>query len=118
MYCYAIPEADAGHNDTDVEIPDHIKQENIHYWRKHHNLHGWFENLYRKKGGSAVDFNCVNVRLTNEDLDQLKEDVVSNKLSSGDNKPDEESMVNDIIFIIKAKEAIARGLVVFYDSWW
>lgn len=124
MYCYAIPEGDAGHNDTDVKIPESIQREDIHYWRKHGNLHGWMENLYREKGGNADSFNCTNVRLTNEDLDRLKEDVVSDKLPHtegfffGDNKPDEDSMADDIVFIVKAREAIARGMAVFYDSWW
>ena len=123
MYCYAIPEKDAGHNDTDVKIPESIKREEIFYWRKAHDLHGWFENLYREKGGTA-EFNCVNVRLTNEDLDRLKHDVINYKLPQttgfffGDNPPDDESIANDIVFIVKAREAIARGMAVFYDSWW
>jgi len=124
MYCYAIPEKEAGHNDTDVKIPENIPREDIHYWRKHHNLHGWMENLYRDKGGNAESFNCVNVRLYEEDLDKLKKDVVDNQLPHtegfffGNNPPDEETVANDIVFIVKAREAIARGMAVFYDSWW
>lgn len=124
MYCYAIPEKDAGHNDTDVKIPEDIQREEVFYWRKHHDLHGWFENLYREKGGNADSFNCANVRLTNEDLDRLKDDLVASKLPHtegfffGDNPPDEETLANDIVFIVKAREAIARGMAVFYDSWW
>ena len=26
----------------------------IHYWRKHPNLHGWMEELYRAKGGTEA----------------------------------------------------------------
>lgn len=123
MYCYAIPEKDAGHNDTDVKIPEEIQREQIFYWRKHHDLHGWMENLYREKGGSK-EFNCTNVRLTVEDLDRLKDDLVANKLPHtegfffGNNPPDEETIANDIVFIVKAKEAIEEGKAVFYDSWW
>lgn len=123
MYCYAIPEKDAGHNDTDVKIPEEIQREEIFYWRKHHDLHGWMENLYREKGGSK-EFNCANVRLTVEDLDRLKNDLVANKLPHtegfffGNNPPDEETIANDIVFIVKAKEAIEEGKAVFYDSWW
>lgn len=47
----------------------------LHYWRKHPNLHGWMEALYREKGGSADEFNCVSVALTREDLDRLEADV-------------------------------------------
>lgn len=124
MFCYAIPEKDAGHNETDVKIPEDIKREEIFYWRKAHDLHGWFKNLYYSKGGSAEIFNCVNVRLTNEDLDHLKHDLINYKLPNttgfffGNNPPDDESVANDIIFIVKAREAIARGMAVFYDSWW
>ena len=35
----------------------------IHQWRKHPNLHGWVENVYRRKGGSQ-EFNCTPVQLT------------------------------------------------------
>jgi hypothetical protein len=124
MYCYAVPEDKVSSTETDVEIPVNIQKEEIFYWRKHHDLHGWFENLYYYKGGSAESFNCVNVRLTNEDLDRLKEAVVSQGLPNttgfffGNNPPDDESVANDIIFIVKAREAIARGMAVFYDSWW
>lgn len=124
MYSYAIPEKDAGHNDTDVKIPESVEREQIHYWRKHHDLHGWMENLYRQKGGNADSFNCTNVRLTEEDLDNLKKDIVEDKLPGtagfffGNNPPDEESMADDMVFIVKAREAIARGMAVFYDSWW
>jgi hypothetical protein len=31
----------------------------LHYWRKHPNLHGWMEQHYREKGDSAKSFNCV-----------------------------------------------------------
>lgn len=123
MYCYAISDKDAGHNDTDVKIPEGIKREEVHYWRKHHDLHGWMENLYREKGG-CQEFNCTNVRLTEEDLDRLKADLTSNKLPHtegfffGNNPPDDETLADDITFIVKAKEAIGKGLAVFYDSWW
>lgn len=123
MYSYAIPQKDAGHNDTDVKIPEGIQREEIFYWRKHHDLHGWMENLYREKGGNK-EFNCTNVRLTEEDLDRLKNDLVNSRLPHtegfffGNNPPDDETLANDIVFIVKAKEAIASGMAVFYDSWW
>ena len=41
------------------------------YWRKHPNLQGFMENLYRSKGGNAEYFNCEDVELTLEDLDRL-----------------------------------------------
>ena len=94
------------------------------YWRKHHNLHGWMERLYRAKGGTAESFNCVKLRLTMEDLDALEKDVLANKLPEttgfffGNNPPDEDSMNTDMRFIADAKVAIAAGDAVYYDSWW
>jgi hypothetical protein len=124
MYCYAVPESAVSENDTDVKIPEQIKREDIHYWRKHHDLHGWMRDLYYNKGGTDDSFNCVNVRLYDEDLDQLKKDLLENKLPKtegfffGNNPPDDETLAEDMIFIVKAREAIARNMAVFYDSWW
>ena len=52
----------------------------FHYWRKHHDLHGWMEKLYYRKGGEKESFNCVPVELTLEDLDNLEEDIKNRKL--------------------------------------
>ena len=96
----------------------------LFYWRKHHDLHGWMEALYRSKGGTKESFNCVPVRLTKTDLDLLEHAVLNGKLPEtqgfffGTNTPDEESMKNDMEFIAKAKIAIAQGDAVYYDSWW
>lgn len=99
-------------------------RDELFYWRKHHDLHGWMENLYRKKGGTAESFNCVPVRLTLEDLDQLQEDILNELLPEtrgfffGNNPPDDETIENDLKFIQAARVAIAKGDAVYYDSWW
>jgi hypothetical protein len=36
----------------------------------------------------------------------------------GDNPPDNESLSNDLKFIQAARDAIAAGDAVYYDSWW
>ena len=98
--------------------------EELAYWRKHHDLHGWMERLYRAKGGTKESFNCVPLRLTDLDLDDLMLDVVNNKLPQtqgfffGDNPPDLESMQKDMKFILAAKAVIEDGDAVYYDSWW
>ena len=100
------------------------KVEEIFYWRKHHDLHGWMENLYRAKGGTKESFNCVPVRLTIEDLNLLESAILGNSLPQttgfffGDNPPDEESKMHDMEFIGKAKAIISSGDAVYYDSWW
>jgi hypothetical protein len=126
MYCYAVPAGLVEEKDTDVQFSPQAREhkEEIFYWRKHHDLHGWMENLYREKHGEAESFNCVNVRLTEEDLDRLKEDLMSHNLPStrgfffGDNPPDDETQVNDLSFVVMARNAIQSGKAVFYDSWW
>jgi hypothetical protein len=100
------------------------KLEEMFYWRKHHDLHGWMEKLYRNKGGDKESFNCVKVRLYPHDLDALQFDLLNNMLPEttgfffGDNPPDDESLSNDLKFIQAARDAIAEGDAVYYDSWW
>jgi hypothetical protein len=98
--------------------------EELFYWRKHHDLHGWMEKLYRNKGGTAQSFNCVPVRLYSHDLDALQFDLLNNMLPVtrgfffGENPPDAKSLKGDLKFIQKARDAIAAGDAVYYDSWW
>ena len=94
----------------------------IHYWRKHANLQGWMQQLYRKKGGQAVHFNCVPVALTREDLSQLERDIIAKALPEttgfffGKSFGDEDK--EDLEFIQKARTEIALGNTVYYSSWW
>jgi hypothetical protein len=98
------------------------KDEEIFYWRKHPNLHGWMENLYYEKGGDADVFNCVEVDLTMEDLDNLEEDVENDNLPYtegfffGESSPEDKE--NDLEFIRKSREALEDGYEVYYTSWW
>jgi hypothetical protein len=100
------------------------KLEELAYWRKHHDLHGWMERLYRLKGGTKESFNCVSVRLTMVDLNALENDVLNNLLPEtqgfffGTNPPDDYTKNKDMEFIAKAKVAISEGDAVYYDSWW
>jgi hypothetical protein len=126
MYAFRVKAEDAL-GDFEIAKTDdesRVECEEIMYWRKHHDLHGWMEQLYRAKGGTKESFNCVPVRLTMEDLQDLEKDVLADNLPQtqgfffGDNPPDEESMLHDMEFISKAKVAIARGDAIYYDSWW
>ena len=98
--------------------------EELWYWRKHHDLHGWMQKLYRNKGGQCKEFNCVPVRLYPHDLDALQFDLLNSALPEtkgfffGDNPPDLDSLAEDLKFIQKARDAIADGYAVYYDSWW
>ena len=96
--------------------------EEIAYWRKHPDLHGWMEQLYRKKGGTEKSFNGDTVLLTEEDIDNLKIAVLTRTLPStsgfffGASK--QEINFADLEFIEKAKQAIKEGYTIYYDSSW
>lgn len=116
---YALTTRRKPESPVDFEVNE---SNELHYWRKHPNLHGWMENLYREKGGAAEDFNCVALLLTTDDLDRLEADIRSGVLpmtagfffgaSDGTETDD------DLAFVNKAREALAAGLTVFYTSWW
>ena len=121
MFAYTVKSEDAI---DDFNISPDADNNEIKYWRKHHDLHGWMERLYRDKGGEAESFNCVKVRLYEHDLDYLEADVMTNQLPQtqgfffGSNPPDADSIAEDLEFIKAAREAIEDGFAVYYDSWW
>lgn len=121
MYAFAVSKRDAI---GEFEMAKECEKEELHYWRKHHDLHGWMEKLYRAKGGDADSFNCIPVELTVDDLDDLQQALLDDNLPRtsgfffGDNPPDLESMRDDLMFVQKCRIAIKEGKVVYYDSWW
>ncbi|MCB1536270.1 MAG: phosphoglycerate kinase [Rhodoblastus sp.] len=94
----------------------------IFYWRKHPNLHGWMEDLYRAKGGTNPDFNLAPLALTKDDIDRLEADVRANRLPFTDGcffgQSFPEDCKDDLAFIAEARQALAANLVVFYYAWW
>jgi len=121
------------------------EQEELAYWRKHNRLHGWMEDLFRDKGnavsdsdsGIGNDFNCVELELSESDLEQLEAHVANKALPEtggfffgddsfawedadgnpyGDN--DYHYKLTDLKFIQDARKAIADGKKVYYNSWW
>lgn len=94
-------------------------------WRKHPNLQGWMERLYRQKGGQGSEkgsFNCVTVRLELADIDRLETDVLADRLPQTEGfffgKSEPEMKKGDLLFIKLARALLAEGQVVLYDSWW
>ncbi len=94
----------------------------LHYWRKHPNLHGWMRELYQAKGGKSESFNLVPVALSLEDLDRLEDAIRNGSLPQTAGfffgETDGTESQDDLAFIAKAREAIAAGYTVYYDSWW
>ena len=121
MYAYAVSKRDAI---GEFEMAQDSEKEELQYWRKHHDLHGWMEKLYRSKGGDADSFNCIPVELTVDDLDNLQQALLDDNLPRtsgfffGDNPPDLETMREDLMFVQKCRIAIKEGKVVYYNSWW
>ena len=99
----------------------------IAYWRKHPNLHGWMEQLWRNKndthGLNDITFNGIELELTWEDLDALEMDIKNGQLPSTSgfffgNDADEHYYESDLAFIRNAKAELFLGLKVFYNSSW
>ena len=86
----------------------------IAYWRKHNALHGWMEKLYRKKGGTE-EFNCVPLELVVVNA-MLPE--TGGFFFGGDSRFCEHYQAQTVEFIRVAREYLAKGWKVAYDSWW
>lgn len=94
----------------------------IAYWRKHPNLHGWMENLYRDRGGNET-FNGVELELSWEDVDRLEKTIKAGKLPFTEGfffgqPADNIYYEDDLKFCINAKAELFLGLKVFYNSSW
>ena len=108
---------------VDFNVPRESCEE-VFYWRKHPNLHGWMQDLYFQKGGKDESFNCACLKLTMKDLNFLEKIITKKELpftegmffGSADNSNEE--MRNDLKFIKKAKSEILKGKIVFYTAWW
>ena len=106
--------------ELDYETPI-VEAKEIAYWRKHPDLHGWMERLYREKGGREKSFNGDLVMLTLEDLDRLEEDILRKNLPKTSGfffGESGEISLKDLEFILEARKAIQEGDTVFYDSSW
>jgi hypothetical protein len=87
------------------------KGEQLHYWRKHHELLKWCEALDIERGGAVWDEPAQSIILTRADLDRLESAVVKGKL------PDFYDrggywQAHDLVFIAKARAALAAGMIV------
>ena len=126
MYAYAVSAKDAGDNVVDLETnygtDNEVEKTELFYWRKFNALHGWMERLYRTKGGAKASFNCTTVRLTNEDLDRLEREASTLQpvegFFFGEQTIYPEDLESVALFIAKARQALADGQAVYYDSWW
>ena len=110
---------------TEVDFETkNFKPEEVFYWRKHPNLHGWMQSIYDTKGGTSDSFNGDCVVLDTFDLDALEADIREGNLPDtsgfffGESSNGDEENENDLLFVTKAREAISEGKTVYYTSWW
>ena len=114
------------------EVPEDKKVSDpreIAYWRKHPNLHGWMEQLWRYKmqadnrDPDQHTFNGIELELDWQDMDELERDINEGKLpeTSGfffGNDADEHYKETDLAFVKRARAELFLGLKVFYNSSW
>jgi hypothetical protein len=117
MYAFATCEEFT----SEIEITTDEAHLELHYWRKHPNLHGWMERLYRQKGGRA-EFNCVGVQLTMADLTALQTAIEQRNLPDTSGfffgATDGSETHDDLAFVHKAINAVDNGLTIYYFAWW
>lgn len=117
MYAFATERQIDGEVDFSAE-----GAREVHYWRKHPNLHGWMERLYVEKGGQDELFNCATVKLTADDLDRLEAVIKAGRLPHTEGfffgASDGSETDGDLAFITKARELIEADATIFYTSWW
>ena len=106
--------------------PKVTKPREIAYWRKHPNLHGWMEKLWRSKNTDPAQdpgFNGIELELTWQDLEQLEHDIKSGELPDTvgfffGTDADDYYREQDLDFVRKARAELFMGLRVFYNSSW
>ena len=120
MYVIKAPKGSIK-KDVDFKVPEGKEQGEVHYWRKHPNMHGWMENLYREKGGKEPDFNGDNVKLTEDDIDSLETAINEGALPETSGfffgKSDGSEKDDDLQFISEARAAL-KTHDIYYTSWW
>ena len=110
--------------DWDVPEGGITQPQELAYWRKHPNLHGWMQKLWEAKGGSGA-FNGDELELTWEDIDMLEYDIKNGTMSKlgttgffFGNPSDNVYKEQDLQFCIDAKAECFLGRKVFYNSSW
>ena len=122
--------------------------EEIGYWRKHPDLHGWMENLWDCKRAAAGNprtfdlealsdywcggpragevemFNGVHLPLSEQDILSCMEAIREAQLPYtegfffGESEDGEEQRQEDLEIMERCLEAVRQGKEVFYDSSW
>ena len=118
MYAFATAERIA----AAVDFPEPKVTAELHYWRKHPDLHGWMQKLYVAKGGADEEFNLSPVVLDGADLAALEAAIKGDELPKTSGfffgESDESMRDDDLAFVREARKAISDGKTVYYVAWW
>jgi hypothetical protein len=146
MYAYAAAKEKQyeeywENGEYDPDTKDYVnktvtKPKELAYWRKHPNLHGWFEEEWRNSryleqptdATQTVDpesdmFNGVELEIDWAMLERLESAIVNGELpaTSGfffGNSADDYYRAQDLEFVRQARAELFLGLRVFYNSSW
>lgn len=112
------------------------------YWRKHHDLHGFFEQQWQNAGNPGIEkgdktpvFNCIKFTLTKDILLGCIDAIKNDKLPPttgfffgdgdyydpavwGGNTQAVEQKQSDINIFKQAIQRLDDGVHIYYDSWW
>lgn len=135
QYAYSRPPRKRN-SDDDVQLME---------WRKHNRLQGWMQQLWENKGcpnaqteGDEMgDFNCVELQLTAQDIDNLEYSINNFELPEANgffwgsdsyfwNNEDDEPFPeneywyksNDLMFIESARKALDNKHRIYYSCWY
>ena len=139
QYAYARPPRKRNSED-DVQIAE---------WRKHNRLQGWMQNLWENKGcpnmpdltedelGFGSAFNCVELQLTEEDINALEDDILTMTMpesngffwgsdsffwtdEDGNDYPENSYyyLESDLQFVTDAKKMLDKKWRVYYSCWY
>ena len=121
MFMYATKRDSIGSDGREI-LGEHKE---IGYWRKVRHIHNFFEKVYRDRGGEKI-FNCIPLELTAKDLDSLERAIDTGKIreysqqgfffGDGDFNSVDAKETKETIKL--ARDYMARGYSIEYDSWW
>jgi hypothetical protein len=107
-----------------------IDVKDLGYWRKHADLHGYFHNLYKDRGGEH-EFNCQALYLSKTDCVGVIDyaNGMLRRLLAGEDiehttgfffgASEPEDWTNTIVIFQKAIDTVDfDNESVYYDSWW
>jgi hypothetical protein len=102
--------------------PKVTKPNELAYWRKHPNLHGWFHKEWLDQGNTG-DFNGDELEIDWDMLERLEYAIVNRAFprTSGfffGEGADDYYRAQDLEFVKQARAELFLGLKVFYNSSW